>query len=405
MELSYYTNFASSIAQQEAQLSTLQQQIASGVSVQTPDQNPAAYETATLGNDQISALTSDATIQASIQSQLGSVSNTYQSVSSLFDNVQSVVEQALNGTTNSENMKLLATQVSTAAQQLVGLGNSTGTNGTYLFGGSRGNVQPFQTGSSGNIVYMGDGGQSQAAIAPGASASTIANGEVFMNGLSGDGFASVTATPSNSGTSSLLSQGVANPAAASAFQASPLANAITVSFSGPPSALTYTTTQGGVTSAAASVTPGMSLTLGGVDFQLNGTPQAGDSFTISPSRPQSAFSLLQNVARTLTAAGGDTSPAQAAQTRQQLNQDLSGLAQYQQSVLAAQAQNGVTLQAVSKAGTSDTNQETAVQTAVQNATAVNMPAALTTLSETETALQAAMKAFGSVHSLSLFNYL
>ena len=46
-----------------------------------------------------------------------------------------------------------------------------------------------------------------------------------------------------------------------------------------------------------------------------------------------------------------------------------------------------------------------MQTTVQNATAVNMPAAMTTLAETVTALQAAMKAFGSVQSLSLFNYL
>jgi flagellar hook-associated protein 3 FlgL len=79
--------------------------------------------------------------------------------------------------------------------------------------------------------------------------------------------------------------------------------------------------------------------------------------------------------------------------------------QYQQSVITAQAQNGVTLQAVTHAAASNSNQSTALQAAVQNAVGVNMPTAITTLNETVTAVQAAMKAFSSVQSLSLFQYL
>ena len=41
MDVSFYTNFSNSLMQQEAQINTLQEQIASGVTVQTPDQNPA----------------------------------------------------------------------------------------------------------------------------------------------------------------------------------------------------------------------------------------------------------------------------------------------------------------------------------------------------------------------------
>ena len=94
-----------------------------------------------------------------------------------------------------------------------------------------------------------------------------------------------------------------------------------------------------------------------------------------------------------------------AQTRQILNQSLGTLAQYQQSVTTAQAQNGVTLQALANASTGDTTQQTAAQNAVNSATAVNMPAAITTLEQTMTAMQAAMKSFASAQSLSLFSYL
>ena len=84
---------------------------------------------------------------------------------------------------------------------------------------------------------------------------------------------------------------------------------------------------------------------------------------------------------------------------------LATLAQYQQSVTTAQAQTGVTLQALSAASASNTSQSTQAQTSINNATAVNMPVALTALEETSTALQAAMKTFSTVQGLSLFSYL
>jgi flagellar hook-associated protein 3 FlgL len=404
MELSFYTNFETSITQQEATLNTLEEQISTGISVNSPDQNPAVYESATLGSDQISALANDSTTQADIQSQLGSVDDVYASVNSLFDSVQSVLEQALNGTTSSSNDAALATQVSSAANQLLSLANTTGSNGTYIFGGSRGTVQPFQTvqsGSGSSIVYFGDGGQSQAAISTDSSASTIANGDVFISGLNGDGTAYATASGTNTGTGVLLSEGINNPTTAAQFQAQD--NPITLTFAEGANGLTYTATQNGATLGSGDVTSGLDLQLGGVDFALTGTPAAGDSFTISPSRPQTAFALLQSIATTLSTTG--TTPQQVAQTSQQLNQDLASLAQYQNTVVAAQAQNGVTLQAVNNAATNDSNQSTTLQATVNNEVGVNTAVAITTLDETSTALQAALKAFGDIQNLSLFNYI
>jgi flagellar hook-associated protein 3 FlgL len=401
MELSFYTNFANDLAQQESYLNTLQQEVSTGESVTTSAQNPTAFETATLGTDQINALTSETSTQASITSQLGSVSNTYQSVSTLLDSVQSVIEQALNATTSTSNMSALATEVTSSMQELVGLGNATGGNGSYLFSGSRGSIAPFQTNSSGNIVYMGDGGQSLAAISPDTTAATLANGESFMSGLTGSGFGSASAATANTGSGLLVSQGVTNPAAASAFQSG--GAAITLSFAEGTSGMTYTATQGGTTLSTGAVTSGMSISLGGSDYKLSGTPAAGDSFTVAPSQPQSAFALLQSVAATLGSAG--SSSASSAQTDQQLNEDLGTLLGYQQSVLTSQAQTGVTLQAVTAAGTSDAAAETSASTLVQAAVGVNMPAAITALDDTLASVQAAMKAFSSVESLSLFNYL
>jgi flagellar hook-associated protein 3 FlgL len=401
MDLSFFTNFTNNLAQQEAQLNVLQQQVSTGLAVQTPDQNPAAFETATLGGDQVAALTSDNNTQASIQVQLGSVNNAYQSIDGLLDNAQSVVEQALNGTTSTENLKALSTQVQSASQQLLSIGNTTSANGTFLFGGSRGNLAPFQADSAGNVVYMGDGGQSQAAISPDTSASTIANGDVFISTLDGDGVSNVSASTSNTGTGQILTQGVINAASAAAFQTGN--SPITVSFSTSGAQTTYTATQNGSTLSTGPVSGNTTVQLAGVDYSITGAPASGDSFTIAPSRPQTVFSLLQTISGALSTAGG--TPAQVAQTNQTLNQSLASLTQYQQAFVTAQAQNGVTLQAISSAGTSNTNQSTQIQTNDQNATAVNAPVAIANLDETLTALQAAMKTFGDVQNLSLFNFL
>lgn len=401
MDLAFYTNFASNLSQQESLLNTLQAQVSTGLAVQTPSQNPVAFETATFGNDQIAALASDTSTQTNIQDQLGAVNDAYSSVTALLDNVQSIVEQALNGTSSVENLKSLAAQVTAASDQLVGLANTAGAGGQYIFGGSRGAVQPFQTAADGSIVYLGDGAQSQAAIAPGLLASSLANGEVFMSGLAGNGYATATAAAANTGDAILVSQGVANPAAAAAFQSG---NApVTLSFAAGANGLTYTETQAGNVIGSGDAASGMSLQVAGLGYQLNGTPAAGDSFTISPSRPQSAFALLQNIAATLSQSAA--TPAQTAQTNQQLNEELAGLAQYQQAVVTASAQNGVTLQAIATASAANSSQTNVLQDAVQNAVGANMPTAITQLDNTLTSVQAALKAFSAVQSLSLFNYL
>lgn len=405
MQLSFYSNFTSTLAAQETRINALQQQISTGLKVQTPDQDPAAYETAALGNDQISQLDNDNTAQASIQGQLNAANNAYSSLASLLDNVQSTILQALNGTSSSDNLNAMATQLKSDSQQLLSIGNAVGPNGNYLFGGSRGNVTPFQTNANGEIAYYGDAAQSQATIGKGETANTLVNGEVFTSPLSGSGISYVSAAASNNGTGQILQQGVVSAAAANAFQQG--SSAITVSFAISGGSTTYSATQNGTEIASGTLnndgTEQSSLQLDGVNYEITGSPADGDSFTISPSRPQTAFALFSQIEDALTHAG--TTPAQIAQTNQVLNQSLASLEELQQNVTTAQAQNGVTLQALTNAAAGNTNQKTAAQTIVQNATAADLPTAITALDNTMTALEAAMKTFGAVQNLSLFNYL
>lgn len=426
MNFSFYSNFLNGLSNQEAQVATLQQQMSTGSMVQNAAQNPAAYESAALANDQITQLTNDTTTQSAIQTQLGAANSAYSSVNSLLDNVQSIVEQSLNSTTSTQNLNSLAAQVQSASQQLLSLGNTQLPNGSYLFGGSRGNIAPFQVNSSGVVGYYGDAGQSQANIDGNALANTLVNGATLTSTLSGNGTSFVTANYDNKGTGQVLQDGLTNTAAASAFQAG--SNRITVTFSQNSSGqTTYTAnevpgqfstsngtsvftptpnaTQTQLASGVVSTASGSQTNLSvlGMNFSLTGSPASGDSFTIDPSRPQTAFSLLQGITTALN--GTRSTAAQVAQTNQALNQYLAGIGQYQQSVTVAQAQNGITLQAVSNAQNNTTAQKNTAQATVNAATAVNMPATITALNQTMTAIEASMKAFAEAQSLSLFKYL
>lgn len=417
MNLSFYSSFLNGLANQEAQISTLQQQISTGSTVQNAAQNPAAYETAALASDQITQLTNDSTTQSTIQTQLGAANSAYGSMSSLLDSVQSVVEQGLNGATNAENLNALADQVQSASQQLLSLGNTQLPNGSYLFGGTRGNIPPFQLDSTGatpgGVAYYGDAGQSQVNIDGSTTANALVTGNVLTAALSGDGTSFVQATTTNAGTAEITQQGLSNVQQANAFQAS--GSPITVTFSKDPTSgvITYTATQGSGKNAT-TLTPkpvplsttsdgGTGMVLDGVSYQISGSPANGDSFTISPSRPQTAFTLLQNIATALS--GSRDTPAQVAQTNQSLSQSLAGLNQYQQTVTTAEAQNGVTMQALSNAQTNTSMQKNVAQSTINSATGVNMPAAITALNQSMSAIEASMKTFAEAQSLSLFKYL
>lgn len=415
MNLAFYSCFLSGLANQESQITTLQQQISTGSTVQNAAQNPGAYETAALANDQISQLTNDATTQSVIQTRLGAASSAYGSMASLLDNVQSIVEQGLNGASSTVNLNALAQQVQDASQQLLSIGNTQLPDGSYLFGGTRGNIPPFQIDDTGNtpggIAYFGDSGQSLADIDGNVTVNTLVNGNVLTSALGGDGTSEIQAASGNTGTAQILQQGLSDTTQANTFQAGGSPITITFSKNASSGAITYTATQGSGQNQTtlktgtlnASSGSQTNLVLDGMSFQITGTPENGDHFTISPAKPQTAFALLQKISTAFSNARN--TPAQIAQTDQSLNQALAELGQYQQTITVAQAQNGVTLQALTNAQTNSSAQKATDQTTVDNATAVDMPAAITALNQTMTALEASMKTFAEVQSLSLFKYL
>ena len=141
--------------------------------------------------------------------------------------------------------------------------------------------------------------------------------------------------------------------------------------------------------------------MNGVELSLSGQPAAGDSFTVAPSRPQSIFSLVQQIQGALASPG--TTPAARAQTRQLISNSLATIVQYQNRISGTSAKAGVILQATAAASTSNQLASTNAQENASALVSANTPEVLTELQNRTAALQAAMKAFSVASQLSLFN--
>lgn len=399
---SFYTDASQSFSNEEASLSLLQQQLSTGKAVTAASANPAAFVAASSDTASATLLASEDIGQTNVQSQLGVATTALQQAGTVVDHLQSIALQATNATENPADFQALSEQVGTSLQQLISIGNTQGTNGEFLFSGTAKSTQPFVQTGSGPVQYVGNDGLSMVEISPGISVNAALSGSAFTNGRSGNGYASVTGATTNGGTATLLPVGLSNEASAATFQQG--SKAITVTFSsGTSGALVYQASQGGVTVGSGPATSGTNIGLDGVEYQLSGAPQPGDSFTIAPARPQSIFGLTQSIQQALATPGN--TPAQRAKTQQQLGNALAGLGQYQTLLAGTNARVGVVLENTQRAASANAQRSTADQTNAAALTGANVPQVMTELSQQLLALQAAFKAFGLASGLDVFNYL
>ncbi|GHD98108.1 hypothetical protein U879_11790 [Defluviimonas sp. 20V17] len=406
MDNSFYSRAGQGFAGQEARIATLEQQLSTGSKVPTAGTDPAAY----IGNqaDQATVRRLDALNagQVNLQQNLGTATMAMDQATSALDHIQSIALQAANGTTSNQDFQALSQQVGEGLQQILSLANTQGSNGNYVFAGTARQTQPFVTDAAGGVSYMGNDGTSAVEISPGVTVNAALSGDVFTNARSGNGFASVTASASNTGSGTVMATGVSDAAAAAAFQSG--STPVTLAFSSSANgAVSYTATSGSSTIGSGPVNTAngasTTITLDGVELTVAGQPKAGDSFTMAPSRPQSIFDLVKQIQTALASPG--TTPAVRAQTRQLIGNSLATIVQYQHRLAGASAKAGVVLQATSAAATSNARASTSAKENASALVSANTPQVLSELQNRSSALQAAMKAFSVASQLNLFKYL
>jgi flagellar hook-associated protein 3 FlgL len=388
------SQFLSSIATLESNLTQTQNEISSNQSFTTASQNPIAAGAVNSYNQALAQSQQYVTNSNGAQTNLDIEDNSLSQVQNQLQSLRDLALQANNGTLTNSDRASIAAQAVQIQNSLLSLANTQNGNGEYIFGGFDTQNQPFSLSATG-ATYNGDQGQRQVQIAAGQSVADGDNGDAVFNEIkTGNGTFSVAANPANLGSGLIGATSVTNPAA---FVGGPF----TIKFA---SATNYTVTNAANTQVAAGTyTDGQAITFAGAQVTLSGTPAANDAFSVTPSTNQSVFTTVQNLITALNTP--ISSPAESTALNNTISGQINNIDQALSQTSDVRVSLGGRLNAITTQQSVATTEQTQLKTTISSLQGLDYASAITTLDQQNTTLSAALQAYTITQGLSLFKYL
>lgn len=417
MRISSNTIFDSNVAalnQQQAKLLQTQQQVATGRRILTASDDPVAAARV-LDITQSDAInTQYASNRGAVRHTLSLAETTLQSVTQLIHDVRTTAINAGNAALSNSDRHTLATELNGRLQELVGLANSTDGAGNYLFSGFQSRTPPFVDTAAG-MGYFGDDGQRLIQVSTVRQMPASDSGaDIFMrikngNGtfLTQPGTNSITPGP-NLGTGVISVGSVANPPPALPLNNYSVAFTVIPGVAGAPDVTTYAvtnTTTATAVSAGNVYVSGQTISFAGMQFDIQGAPANGDTFTVTPSTNESLFKTVSDLIAALntgissSAAGGMTGLVNS------LNRSLNHFDNALNNVLTTQSSLGLRLKEVDALQSSGEDVGLQLKQTLATLQDVDYNKSLSDLTMQQMTLQAAQKSFVAASDLSLFKYL
>jgi flagellar hook-associated protein 3 FlgL len=418
MRISTNTIFDSNVAamgQQQARMLQTQQQIATGRRILSAADDPAAAARALDVAQAVAANTQYTSNRNEARNTLSLADSTLQSVTTLIQDVRTAAVNAGDGALTDSDRHTIASDLSGRLQELIGLANSTDGSGNYLFSGFQLRTKPFVDTPAG-VSYFGDSGQRNIQVSASRQvASSDPGSDVFMRIMNGNGTfvtqpGTNTVTPGpNLGTGVISAGSVANPPPASL----PLDNyrlsfTVTPGVAGAPPVTTYDvtdTTTAAVVSTGNAYTSGQNISFAGVQFDIQGAPANGDTFTVSPSASESLFKTISDLVSLLNtpvpvaANGGTTNITNG------LNRGITNLDNALNNVLTIDSSLGLRINEIDALQAQGDSLGVQYKQTLSQLQDVDYNKAISDLTLQKTSLQAAQQSFAKVSELSLFTYI
>ncbi len=403
-----YQRALSNMLIQQARASKLQEQLASGLRVQNPSDDPIASAQIELMNQRINSTELLQKNRLAAESALNLEEVILSDTVSSLHRLREIQVQAGNTVLSEDDRKSLAAEAKTILNQLQDYANAKDGNGNFMFSGGQSSTQAISLDASGIFVYNGDNTQRFQAVTGTMQVAISDTGDgIFMRIPNGNGKFSVTqtATP-NTGTASVSSGSVTNVGAyvpdnyTMSFATNSQGNTV-VMISGAVSGNVIPAT--GLPDDAPLYQEGGVISFNGMEVTLNGTPQAGDSFSINPSQNESVFSTVQRMIANLNKPFNSASDKAAVQTEN--NQLLSQLDSSITSVLNYQSDIGARLNQLERADSANTVLIDTSKEALKHLREIDPVEVATQYNLQLVNLQAAQQSFVRIQSLSVFNFI
>jgi len=387
------TQFLTSINALESSINQTLNQQSSGLQFTTASQNPTAAGSVNNYKQALAQSQQYGTNATSAQTNLSTEDNALSQVQTQLQALRTLALQANSGTLNNSNLSAIATQAVQIQNSLLALANTQNGNGEYIFGGFAAQTQPFTLSAAG-ATYNGDQGQRQVQIAAGQTVADGDNGDTVFNQIkTGNGTFTVAAIAGNSGSGIVGATTVSNPAAYDGGT-----YAITFGAAGA-----YQVTEGATVVASGSYTDGGTIAFNGVQVTLSGQPATGDSFSLAPSTNQSVFTTVQNLVSALQT--GVTGGASSTALNNSINSAINNIDQALSQSSNVRATVGGRLNSITTQQSVATASQTQLQQSISTLQSLDFAKAITTLTQQNTTLSAALQAFTLTQGLSLFKFM
>ena len=170
-----------SLLEQQAKLSKLQNQLATGKRMITPADDPAASARALDLEKSIGTLARYSENADRAEHRLQLEEAILDEVSTNLTRLRDLTLQANNATQDAAGRKMIGAEVDQILAHLVELANSSDGNGEHLFGGTRTKTEPFIA-SGGQVTYHGDQGQRMNQVGPSRHIASTHSGQEVVTG-------------------------------------------------------------------------------------------------------------------------------------------------------------------------------------------------------------------------------
>jgi len=400
-----YAQSMRSLNQQQAELSHVGQQIASGQRVMRPSDDPQAASRA-VQVSQAQAITSQYTdSRVSARNALSMEESVLNSVGDAVSSAKTLMLEAANGTLTNADRASIASQLQGIYQTVLGQANATDGNGRYLFGGYQDKSVPFVM-SGGAVTYTvtdpnQDTSRQQQIDASRLMDVSDTGSTVFQGTRGATGFMAV-AESGNTGSVTFKGRpdviDSSDPNFGTPFK---------VAFSVTAGVATYEIqdSSGTVLQAAQPYQSGQAIQYGGLSLTLSGTPANGDAIDVDQAQNlntdlfktfEKALAILKQPADT---------PAQQAALQNTLGNAMTEFDGSLDNVLMVRASVGSRLNELDVVDKVASNRQLNYAQTKSDLVDLDYNTAISEYSLRSVGLQAAQKAFMSMRQMNLFDLL
>jgi flagellar hook-associated protein 3 FlgL len=395
--LSYYNQGVTAMQEQQAKLQKSELQIASGLRISKPSDDPSAAVKVLDLKANLDVLDQYSRNSAIAEASLGFEESVVANVNNTLQRIRELSVQGNNSTLQDRDKQSIADEIYQRLDELVSLANTRDSQGEYIFGGYKVDSPPFVE-IDGNVTYRGDQGQRMLQIGDGSQVATRDSGStVFQRIRAGDGNIQVAAAESNTGTAVVGAFGLVGT-----FEPDDYTVTFEQASVGAP--ITYTVTDSSAgTVSTGTYTEGGSISFAGAQFSLSGSPANGDQITLSASKFKDIFSTVKDIADALSQPTSNGTDRAAFHNK--MGQGLANLDQALDQVTAIRAGIGARLNNLETLEEINQDFKLQMETVLSETQDLDYAEAISRFNLQLTALQAAQQAFVKASGLSLFQYL